>query len=106
VVCIAGAPRIWSGRPRSHEEQSEGGILREESHLTQRVSQYDAETGRFIARRVKPGFSLTLAPDQAVVIVEVKPGAKIARHGTQMLTDGVVIDYRAISSAAGVKSRD
>lgn len=62
--------------------------------LPQRGSLYDAVTGRFVARRVKT-YPLVLAPDQAVVLVTVRPGAKIERQGSRRLADGVVIDYRA-----------
>ena len=61
--------------------------------LAQPISLYDAVAGRFIARRALPGYRLTLAADQAAVLVEVKIGAKIARHGPQLLADGIVIDY-------------
>ena len=61
--------------------------------LTQRVRLYDAVAGRFIAGRTAPGFRLTLLPSQAAVIVEVPLGAKIVRHGKQLVAGGAVIDY-------------
>ena len=44
--------------------------------------------------RCSTSYRLTLAPDQAVVLVAVPPNGKLERRGTQLLVDGIVVDYR------------
>ncbi len=61
----------------------------------ERVSLYDMVARRFIARGAIGSYRLKLAPDQAAVLVTVRPGAKIERRGSRRFADGVVIDYRA-----------
>jgi hypothetical protein len=56
---------------------------------------YDLVAGRFVARGAPTGYRLTLAPDQAVVLVAVPPGGKEERDGTRLQVGGVVVDYRA-----------
>jgi hypothetical protein len=67
-------------------------------HLAGPADLYDLVAGTFIARNVKSGHRLTLEPNQALVLVQVPPGAKIERRANQLLADGVIIDYRAASS--------
>jgi hypothetical protein len=67
-------------------------------HLAQSADLYDLVTGAFVVRNAKSGDRLTLAPDQALVLVQVPLGSKIERQVTQLVADGVVIDYRALSS--------
>ena len=59
---------------------------------------YDLVASAFVARNAKSGNRLTLAPDQALVLVQVPHAAEIERRANQLLADGVVIDYRAYSS--------
>jgi hypothetical protein len=59
---------------------------------------YDLVAGDFVAHNAKSGSSLTLEPDQALVLVQVPPGAGIERQASQLLADGVIIDYRVSSS--------
>ncbi len=61
------------------------------------VDVYDLVSGRFLERGVSAAWHLTLAPDQAAVIVLVPPARKAERRGAQLLVDGVVVDYRAKS---------
>lgn len=60
---------------------------------------YDLVAGEFVAHDAKSGDRLTLAPDQAVVLVQVPPGSQLRRRETQLLVGDVVIDHR-------VRSRD
>jgi len=55
---------------------------------------YDLVAGDFVARNVQFSYRLTLAPDQAVVLVAVLPNGTLERRGTQLLVDGIVVDYR------------
>jgi len=64
-------------------------------HLDKPADLYDLVTGAFVASNVEDGDRLRLASDQALLLVQVPPGVKIERKGTQLLADGVVIDYRA-----------
>jgi hypothetical protein len=56
---------------------------------------YDLVEGRFVARGAQTGHRLTLAPDQAVVLVATPPGGKEEREGARLKAGGVVVDYRA-----------
>jgi len=67
-------------------------------HLPRSVDLYDLVTGAFIIRNAKDGDHLTLEPDQAFVLVQVPLSSKVQRRGTQLLADGIVIDYRLSSS--------
>jgi hypothetical protein len=59
---------------------------------------YDLVAGDFVASDAKSGHRLTLEPNQAVVLVQVPPGAKIEHRTNQLLANGVIIDYRVSSS--------
>jgi hypothetical protein len=67
-------------------------------HLAGPADLYDLVTGDFVIRNAKSGNRLTLEPDQALVLVQVPPGAEIKRRATQLLADGIVIDYRVSST--------
>jgi hypothetical protein len=69
-------------------------------HIAKPSDLYDLVTGAFICRNAKSGDRLTLAPDKALVLVQVPCGSKIDRNGTQLVAGGVVIDYRALSSSS------
>lgn len=56
---------------------------------------YDLVAGDFVARGAKGTCHLTLAPDQAAVVVIVPANGKVERQGTKLLIDGVAVDYRA-----------
>jgi hypothetical protein len=51
--------------------------------------------GRFVARGAQAGCRLTLAPDQAAVLVAVPPGVREERAGARLKVDGVAVDFRA-----------
>jgi hypothetical protein len=55
---------------------------------------YDLVAGDFVARNVQFSYRLTLAPDHVVVLVAVLPNGTLERRGTQLLVDGIVVDYR------------
>lgn len=55
---------------------------------------YDLTEGRCIARSARSGHPLTLAADQAAVLVAVPPEGETQRDGSRLLVDGVVVDYR------------
>jgi hypothetical protein len=67
-------------------------------HLTQPADLYDLVSGAFVGRNAKSGDRLTLAPDQALVLVQVPMGSRIQHQGTQLGAGAVVIDYRLSSS--------
>jgi hypothetical protein len=64
-------------------------------HLSESVDLYDLVAGAFIARNADNGNRLTLAPDQALVLVQVPLGSNIELRATQRMAGGVAIDYRA-----------
>ena len=64
-------------------------------HLSQPADLYDLVTGTFVANNVEDGDRLSIAPNQALVLVQVPPGAKIECRKNQLMANGVVIDYRA-----------
>ena len=68
-------------------------------HLAQPGDLYDLVARAFVARNAKSGDHLTLAPDQALVLVQVPLGSRIKHQGTQLVADGIVIDYRMSSSS-------
>ena len=59
------------------------------------TSLYDTVEGRLLAQNVKSSYKLHLKPDQSVVLVQVKPGARLKRKNGHLLADGIVVDYRA-----------
>jgi len=63
-------------------------------HLTEPADLYDLVAGAFVARNAKRPYRLTLAPDQALVLVQVPPGSEIKRQANKLTAGGVVIDYR------------
>ena len=67
-------------------------------HLAMPADLYDLVVGDFVDRNAKSGHRLTLEPDQALVLVQVPIGSEIRRRVTQLMANGVVIDYRASSS--------
>jgi len=67
-------------------------------HLTEPADLYDLVAGAFIWRRAESGYRLTIAPDQALVLVQVPLGSSMKRQGNQLLAGGVVINYRMPSS--------
>jgi hypothetical protein len=69
-------------------------------HLAQSADLYDLVAGDFVARNAKSGDRLTLAPDQALVLVQVPLDSRIKRQATQLEAGGIVIDYRALSSSS------
>jgi hypothetical protein len=66
-------------------------------HLAEPVDLYDLVASAFVARNAKDGDSLTVSPDQALVLVQVPPGAKIKYQASQLIAGGVVTDYRRSS---------
>ena len=68
-------------------------------HLAQPADLYDLVAGTFVARNAKSGDRLTLAPDGALVLVQVPPGSKMERQATQLVAGGVVVDYRMSPSS-------
>ena len=65
-------------------------------HLAQPADLYDLVAGAFVARDAKSGDRLTLAPNQALVLVQVPLASKIECQATQLVAGGVVIDYRML----------
>jgi hypothetical protein len=55
---------------------------------------YDTVTGGFIRKNVSGNQQLSLAPDQAAVIVFAPVGGTISREGNRTLINGVVVDWR------------
>ena len=55
---------------------------------------YDAVSGNFLCRGVKGSQPITLAPDDAVVLVLAPPNASSRRSGSKLLLNDVVVDYR------------
>ena len=65
---------------------------------------YDLVSGVFLARRASNGYQLTLAADQAAVVVQVPPNSIIEVKDGRLVANGTTIDYRTQSltrSAAG-----
>ncbi len=56
---------------------------------------YDAVSGVFLMRSVSGTQSITMGPDQAMVLVCAPPGGTVSYSGSQMLVNGVVVDYRS-----------
>ena len=56
---------------------------------------YDTVGARFVSRNIQGPQKITLAPDQAVVLVIVPTNLKAELVGHQLRLDGVTIDYRA-----------
>jgi hypothetical protein len=59
---------------------------------------YDTVTGKFIRRNVSGAQKISLAPDQAAVIVIVPANLKPTLVGRQLQLNGIAIDYRAIAA--------
>jgi hypothetical protein len=63
--------------------------------LTKPADLYDLVEGRFVARRAQAGHRLSIAPDQAAILVATPPDGKEEREETRLKVDGVVVDYQA-----------
>ena len=63
--------------------------------LSHSADLYNTVTGRFVARGAHDGFQLQLAPDEAIVLVQVPRKSRIERQDGHLLAGGIVIDYRA-----------
>jgi hypothetical protein len=64
-----------------------------------RVDLYDAVTKQWIAKGAEGRVSMLLAADSAALIVRTPAGAKLARTGSKLVANGVVVDYWAGSPA-------
>jgi len=58
-----------------------------------RTDLYNTITGKFIARNVGTNVSVTVPARSSVIIVHTPAGGKETRQGSQLLVDGVVVDY-------------
>ncbi|MCY3018042.1 MAG: glycoside hydrolase family 130 protein [Planctomycetota bacterium] len=56
---------------------------------------YDLVVGEFVARNAANTHRLTLAPDQAVVIVVAPVNGKAERKGKMLMINGTTVDYNA-----------
>ena len=59
------------------------------------VDLYDAVAHAFVVRGACGQTPLRLAADQAAVVVLVPTGGTVARNGSKLLVNGVVVDYQA-----------
>jgi hypothetical protein len=58
------------------------------------IDLYDAVTKKFIAKKAKTSYKITLPPKSSAVIVMAAGGGKQTVEGNKLLVDGVVVDYR------------
>ena len=56
---------------------------------------YDAVSGGFLLRGANGTQSITMGPDQAMVLVCTPAGGNATYNGAKMLVNGVVVDYRS-----------
>ena len=54
---------------------------------------YNLLTKKFIARRVKRNFKITLSPRQSAILISIPSGSKIEHKDQYLLANGDVIDY-------------
>jgi hypothetical protein len=64
-----------------------------------KVDLYNTVTGKFIAKNVTSSASIQLAPQNAAIIICVPAGGKITYDGTNMLVNGVAVDYMFTKSS-------
>jgi hypothetical protein len=65
---------------------------------------YDTVTGGFIRKNVSGNQKITLAPDQAAVIVFAPVGGKMSCEGNRTLINGVVVNWRSGAATPLAKS--
>ncbi len=58
-----------------------------------RTDLYNTITGKFIARNVAGNAAVAIPARSSVIIVHTPAGGKETRQGSQLLVDGVVVDY-------------
>lgn len=60
---------------------------------------YDTVSGKFVSKNISGKTNVIVPAKGSAVVVVVPAGGKAARKGSQLLVEGVVIDYRASASA-------